>query len=58
MKRIFIALAILAVVALFAIYQSQTCTLSFDVHKGFNYNQPYPTYHHCHIGSNYPVLAK
>ena len=32
------------------------CTLTFEIHKGVNFNQPYPTYRHCGVGSNYPIL--
>ncbi len=47
-------LAGLAVVWL-AVYISQPCTLSFEVHQGLNFNQPYPTYHHCGLDSSHAV---
>ena len=34
------------------------CTLSFEIHKGINFDQPYPTYRHCGAGSNYPILVE
>lgn len=34
----------------------QPCTLSFEVHKGINFNQPYPTYRHCAPGEAAKVI--
>ena len=34
------------------------CTLSFEVHKGVNFDQPYPTYRNCGPNTNYPILVE
>lgn len=45
-------LAILIALIIVGVYQiiSQPCTLTFEVHKGINFDQPYPTYRHCEPG--------
>lgn len=66
MKKINIANLLLAILAIATIIlliviitrPTPPCTLSFEVHEGVNFNQPYPTYRHCGPNTNYPILVE
>jgi hypothetical protein len=42
-------ITILVVLVVFVLVNqtTQKCSMTFQVHKGWNFNQPYPTYHDC-----------
>ena len=50
------AVILIVLVVVLVRQPAQPCTLSFEVHKGVNFNQPYPTYTNCGPGSKPPIV--